>query len=162
MQGDDCGRTQFIAEIALDSSIGRHPSPDVEHERKVAIYDLSESNSFSPIGAPPGPYSAILNAVDNRLIINHKDPEGVCIDPVNIPMSPFRSLMKDYAQICNAYMEAIRAAKPSRIEAIDMGRRGLHNEGSELLRDALKHKVELDEDTARRIFTLLYVFQMRG
>ena len=77
-------------------------------------------------------------------------------------MSPFRSLMKDYAQICNAYMEAIRAAKPSRIEAIDMGRRGLHNEGSELLRDALKHKVELDEDTARRIFTLLYVFQMRG
>ena len=162
MQGNDFGKTQFIADIELDVSIGRHPNADIEHERKVAIYDLKDSNTFSPIGAPLGPYSAILNTVDNRLTINLKCPSGEAIEPIIIAMSPFRSIMKDYAQICNAYMNAIRASTPSRIEAIDMGRRGLHNEGSEKLREILIHKVEIDDDTARRLFTLLYVLQMRG
>ena len=154
--------TQFIAEIVLDEKIGRHPSADVEHERKVAVFDLVESNKFSPIGAPLGPYRARLKVVENRLILGLIDGKGKPTKPVSISASPFRPLMKDYARVCEAYVDAICAAVPSRIEAIDMGRKGLHDEGAELLRDALREKVKIDEETARRLFTLLYVFQMRG
>ena len=162
MSGNGEAETQYIAEVVLDDAIGRHPSADVEHERKVALYDLVESNSFSPLGAPPGPYNAVLKTVESRLVLELTDGAGQPVEPISIPMTPFRTLMKDYARICEAYMEAIRAAAPSRIEAIDMGRRGLHNEGSELLLEALKDKVEIDGETARRLFTVLYVFHMRG
>ena len=158
--GGEAG-TQRIIEVVLDDAIGRHPSADVEHERKVAIYDFVEANSFSPVGAAPGPYSALLKTVETRLVLELTDGAGEQVEPINIPMTPFRTLMKDYARICEAYMEAIRAAAPSRIEAIDMGRRGLHNDGAELLRDVLREKAEMDTDTARRLFTLLCVLHIR-
>ncbi len=153
--------TQFIASLVLDNTVGRHPNPDIEHERKVAIYDLVDSNFFSPVGASPGPYNVCLRVVDNRLLFDLEDGSGSKVESISIPMSPFRSLLKDYARVCEAYMEAIRAAAPARIEAIDMGRRGLHDEGSEILRETLKDKVVVDDKTARRLFTVLYVFQMR-
>ena len=154
--------TQRIIKLVLDEAVGRHPSADVEHERKVAIYDLVDGNVFSPAGAAPGPYSVLLKTVESRMVMEPTDGAGAPVEPVSIPMTPFRTLMKDYGRVCAAYMEAIRAAAPSRIEAIDMGRRGLHNEGAELLQDILKDKVEIDEETSRRLFTVLYVFHMRG
>jgi len=155
----DCQR---IVEIDLDERTVVRRGPDVEHERAVAIYDLIEENYFAPFGCDSGPYRLRLSAADSRLVFDIRDQEGRVAATVTLPLLPFRRIVKDYFAVCETYFEAIRTASPSKIEAIDMGRRGLHNEGSELLRDRLDGKIEVDFDTARRLFTLICVLHIRG
>src|SRR4051812_22155955 len=151
-----------LTAITLDeTSIGRS-TPDVEHERAVAIYDLLEENTFDPQGHEDGPYVLYLGISENRLVfdIRRGDDEPMIIHMLS--MTPFRKIVKDYFLICESYYQAIRTAMPSQIEAIDMGRRGLHDEGSRLLMERLKSKVKVDFDTARRLFTLICVLHWKG
>lgn len=161
MAESPCASEQRLVEVVLDDEPAARLSPDVQHERRVAIFDLLESNHFAPVGVAGGPYVLRLTIVDNRLVFDIDDEAGARLASVNLPMSPFRAIMRDYAMVCDSYLEAIRSAPRSRIEAIDMGRRGLHNEGSELLRDKLADSIDVDFDTARRLFTLIYVLHMR-
>ncbi|NNG04904.1 MAG: UPF0262 family protein [Inquilinus sp.] len=151
-----------IVDIVLDElTVGRR-SAEVEHERAVAIYDLLEENRFKPSGCGSGPYRVVLSIEDNRLIFDIGTPDGQRLDRVPLPVLPFRKTVKEYFLICESYYDAIKHAPPSRIEAIDMGRRGLHNEGSELLRERLAGRIEIDHNTARRLFTLLCVLHIRS
>lgn len=151
-----------LIDVVIDEAAPARRSPDAEHERRVAIYDLLEENMFAPQGTPEGPYVLRLSLIENRLMFDIRSAGGEPLTKVAMPLQPFRGIMKDYALVCDTYYEAIKSAPRSRIEAIDMGRRGLHNEGSELLQEKLAQQIELDLDTARRLFTLLYVMQMRG
>ena len=151
-----------ISEIKLDERSVVRRSPDVEHERAVAIYDLIEENYFAPEGHEGGPYHLHLSIEENRLLFDVRDEAEAEVAAVTLPLLPFRRIVKDYFQICEVYYDAIKTASPSRIEAIDMGRRGLHNEGSELLRERLTGKIDLDFNTARRLFTLVCVLHIRG
>ena len=135
---------------------------EVEHERQVAIYDLLEENFFSPVGLPDGPYRLHLAVQENRLQFDVRDAEDRKLRDIILSLTPFRTIVKDYFMICESYFDAIKKLSPSQIEALDMGRRGLHNEGSELLRERLEGKVELDFDTARRLFTLICVLHIKG
>lgn len=151
-----------LTDIVLDETIGR-ASPDVEHERAVAIFDLIEENSFEPLGHDGGPYRLKLSLMDSKLVLNiSADEDGSAVATHILSLTPFRRIVKDYFLICESYYEAIRSATPSRIEAIDMGRRGIHNEGSQTLQDRLKGKINLDFDTSRRLFTLVCVLYWRG
>lgn len=150
-----------IANIFLDEKSVVRRSPAVEHERKVAIYDLLEENVFKVIGDYDGPYALHLSIEDNRLAFDLRDSSDVELTKFALPLSPFRRIIKDYFMICDSYYQAIKSASPSQIEAIDMGRRGLHNEGSEILKDRLADKVEIDADTARRLFTLVCVLHLK-
>ncbi|MGV8995449.1 MAG: UPF0262 family protein [Parvibaculaceae bacterium] len=157
------GKSRYrIAELVLDERTVMRRSPDVEHERKVAIFDLLEENSFTPQGSEGGPYLLHLAIEENRLVfdirLESSEPHG----KIMLSLSPFRKLIKDYFLICESYYDAIKSAAPAQIEAIDMGRRGLHNEGSELLKERLAGKVELDFGTARRLFTLICVLHIKG
>ena len=155
-------RNARLIDVELDESIGRS-TPDVEHERAVAIFDLIEDNSFRPAGDEKGgPYKLRLSVVDSKLVFAISREDGEAVVTHILSLTPFRRVVKDYFLICESYYEAIRTSTPSQIEAIDMGRRGLHNEGSELLRTNLNGKIELDHDTARRLFTLLCVLHIRG
>ncbi|SFI33811.1 UPF0262 family protein [Aerobium aerolatum] len=150
-----------LADVTLDESIGRS-TPDVEHERAVAIFDLIEDNSFQPVGDDGGPYRLRLSLVDAKLVfsVTREDDEPVVTHILSL--TPFRRVVKDYFMICESYYDAIRSSTPSQIEAIDMGRRGLHNEGSQTLMDRLAGKIDVDFDTARRLFTLVCVLHWRG
>ena len=154
--------TDRIVNITLDEHSVVRRSPDVEHERAVAIYDLLEDNRFQPVGDYQGPYSLHLAIEENRLLFDIRAESEDPLCTIALPLSPFRRIVKDYFQVCETYFEAIKTASPSRIEAIDMGRRGLHNEGSDLLKERLSGKIELDFDTARRLFTLICVLHIRG
>ena len=151
-----------ICKVTLDERTVVRRSPEVEHERAVAIFDLIEESHFAPAGDSHGPYSLHLGIIENRLVLDVQTEEGDEITKVILALSPFRRIVKDYFTVCESYYQAIRTASPSQIEAIDMGRRGLHNEGSELLMERLKHKVEMDADTARRLFTLICVLHWKG
>jgi uncharacterized protein (UPF0262 family) len=154
--------TQRLAKVTLDEgSIGRS-SPDIEHERAVAIYDLLEDNSFAPVEHDAGPYALHLSITENRLVFDIRLEDGTPLMAHLLSLTPLRRIVKDYFMICDSYYKAIRTATPSQIEAIDMGRRGLHNEGSELLMERLKEKISLDFDTARRLFTLICVLHWKG
>lgn len=154
--------TQHIAHIQLDEqSVVRH-SAQVDHERKVAIFDLLEENCFDPTDTEPGPYSVLLSITDNRLNFDVRSIADKKLTLFGLPVGAFRRIVKDYFMICDSYYEAIKTASPSQIEAIDMGRRGLHNEGGELLKDQLSQKVVLDTNTARRLFTLVCVLHIRA
>lgn len=162
----ETGETERISAIELDERTVARRTPEVEHERRVAIYDLLENNLFRPLKAgrndQSGPYSVILSIEDNsRLVIDVATGAGAEVDRLILPLLPFRKIIKDYFRVCEAYFDAIKHAAPSRIEAIDMGRRGLHDEGSDLLRERLKGDVEIDHDTARRLFTLICVLHAR-
>jgi uncharacterized protein (UPF0262 family) len=150
-----------LCDVVLDDSIGRS-TPDVEHERAVAIFDLVEENSFTPLGHTGGPYKLRLSLASARLVltITTEGDEDVAIHILSL--TPFRRIIKDYFMVCESYYEAIKTATPSRIEAIDMGRRGIHNEGSQTLLDRLDGKIDIDFDTARRLFTLVCVLYWRG
>lgn len=154
--------TARLIDVELDESIGRS-TPDVEHERAVAIFDLIEENCFQPVGDEGGgPYRLKLSLAEARLVFsvtreNHED-----VVTHILSLTPFRRIVKDYFLICESYYEAIRTSSPSQIEAIDMGRRGLHNEGSQTLMDRLSGKIDVDFDTARRLFTLVCVLHWRG
>jgi len=157
---DADGRSRLVS-VTLDSaSIGR-ARPDIEHERAVAIYDLLEANSFA-VNGHAGPYRLVLSLADQRLIFDVRDEDDQPIIAHALSLTPFRKVVKDYFTICESYYQAIRSGSPSRIEAIDMGRRGLHNEGSQTLQERLKGKIEVDFDTARRLFTLVCVLHWRG
>jgi uncharacterized protein (UPF0262 family) len=150
-----------LCDVTLDESIGRS-TPDVEHERAVAIFDLIEENSFHPVGHAGGPYKLNLSLVDAKLVFDIKTEGGDPVATHILSLTPFRRIVKDYFMICESYYEAIRSSTPSQIEAIDMGRRGIHNDGSQTLMDRLKGKIEIDFDTARRLFTLVCVLYWRG
>jgi uncharacterized protein (UPF0262 family) len=153
---------QRLVAVTLDeNSIGRS-NPDVEHERAIAIYDLLEQNSFAPAGDSGGPYTLHLSITGNRLVFDIRKEDGAPVVAHLLSLAPLRSVVKDYFLICDSYYEAIRTATPDKIEAIDMGRRGLHNEGSKLLMERLHYKVEVDFDTARRLFTLICVLHWKG
>ena len=135
----------------------------VEHERAVAIFDLIEENSFRPIGDEAGgPYRLKLSLADSRLVFAVSREDGEAVVAHILSLTPLRRVVKDYFLVCESYYEAIRISTPSQIEAIDMGRRGLHNEGSQTLKDRLDGKIEVDFDTARRLFTLVCVLHWRG
>jgi len=155
-------RRDRIIAITLDEKTVLRRAPEIEHERAVAIYDLIEENHFSPIGDFEGPYALHLSLSDNRLVMDIRRADDTKLTSIVLPLSPFRGIIKDYFQICESYFQAIRSASPSKIEAIDMGRRGLHDEGSELLRQRLDGKVAIDQKTARRLFTLVCVLHFRG
>jgi uncharacterized protein (UPF0262 family) len=153
---------QYLIKVELDDKSVVRRSPDVEHERAVAIFDLLEENHFAPSGDYQGPYSLHLAIVENRLCFDIRDEADQPLGQVAMSLTPFRRLVKDYFTVCETYFEAIKSASPSRIEAIDMGRRGLHNEGSELLRQRLDSKIDIDFGTARRLFTLICVLHVKG
>jgi uncharacterized protein (UPF0262 family) len=151
-----------LIKIVLDEDSIAPGTRDVEHERAVAIYDLVEQNSFAPVGHDEGPYCLKLQLAGNRLIFDIRTEDDRPVVAHHLSLTPFRRLVKDYFLVCESYYQAIRTATPSQIEAIDMGRRGLHDEGSEVLIERLKHKVALDFDTARRLFTLITVLHWKG
>jgi len=153
---------QRLVAVHLDEeSIGRS-NEDVEHEREVAIYDLLEQNSFAPVGHAGGPYALHLKVDGTRLVFDIRLENGKPVMTHLFSLSPLRRIVKDYYMICDSYYQAIRTATPDKIEAIDMGRRAIHNEGSDILMERLKGKVELDHDTARRLFTLVCVLHWKG
>ncbi len=151
-----------ITAIDLDEKIVLRHSADVEHERRVAIFDLLEDNYFHPVGSGGGPYHLLLGVEENRLVFDIKLEDGSYHGKVMLSLTPFRRIIKDYFLVCESYYDAIRNASTQQIEAIDMGRRSLHNEGSELLRERLAGKIDVDLLTARRLFTLICVLHIRG
>jgi uncharacterized protein (UPF0262 family) len=151
-----------LVAVDLDQKSIVRWSPEVEHERNVAIFDLLEANRFRLIDGFPGPYRMVLSLRETNLIMDLRQEGGEVSTEVVLAVRPFRPVIKDYFLICDSYFQAIKGATPSRIEAIDMARRGLHNEGSDLLREALEGRVEVDHDTARRLFTLVCVLHIRG
>ncbi len=159
MSGDDSAR---IAEIQLDSASIVRWNREVEHERQVAIFDLKERNFFRLVNGFTGPYHVLLSLREANLIFAVSDRQGQGETEITLSTRPFRRIIKDYFLICDSYFQAIKSASPSRIEAIDMGRRGLHNEGAEKLAEALADKVEIDGETARRLFTLICVLHIRA
>ena len=154
-----------LIDLVLDENTIGRANADVEHERAVAIFDLLEENSFQPVGHNEGTaseYKLTLGVVEQRLVFAIKDAADNDVATHILSLTPFRKTVKDYYQICESYYEAIRSATPSHIESIDMARRGLHNDGSETLRERLAGKIEIDFDTARRLFTLICVLHWRG
>ncbi len=164
MSGADSSwpKSERLVAVELEEGLTRARCADVEHERRVAIHDLLAANRFSVPGAGSGPWALRLSLADNRLIFTISRPGGEPVRVIGLSLTPFRRIVRDYFLICESYFEAIRTAPPSRIEPIDMARRGLHDEGSEILRQRLQGKVEMDRDTARRLFTLVSVLYWRG
>lgn len=158
--------TKRLIDVTLDTSTLTRWSADVEHERRVAIYDLLEENYFDLLKSAqedyPGPFKLHLSTLDGRLVFDIKSETDETLMMFQLALSPLRRIIREYFAICDSYYEAIRSATPSQIEAIDMGRRGLHNEGSELLRERLDGKVQVDTDTARRLFTLICSLHLKG
>ena len=154
-------KNRLIA-VDLDPSIGPGPTPEAEHERRVAIYDLLEENSFRLLNGKEGPYRLQLSTQEGRLLFEIYSEGEEALSIIGLSMSPFRVIVKDYFQICESYYQAIRRSTSSQIETLDMARRGLHNEGSEILKERLNGKVDIDFDTARRLFTLVCVLHWRG
>jgi uncharacterized protein (UPF0262 family) len=155
--------TERIVDIALDEVSVVRRAPEIEHERAVAIYDLLDMNRFRPVGEFTGPYKVTLSIEDGkRLQFRIRSEADEDLTSVLLPLSPFRGLIRDYFQICESYFDAIKKLSPSQIETIDMARRGLHNEGSDLLIERLKEKIALDKATSRRLFTLICVLHIRA
>ncbi len=158
---DASAKNRLISVTLDENSIGRG-SADQEHERAIAVYDLIEDNSFALAGHAGGPYALNISLVDAKLVFEIRDENGAGVVTHILSLTPFRRILKDYFLICESYYAAIRTATPSRIEAIDMGRRGLHNEGAQLLAERLKGKIDTDPDTARRLFTLITALHWKG
>jgi len=151
-----------ICHIDIDESSLAAPTPEMEQERRVAVFDLLEDNSFAlpPRGeraAPPGPYRLLMAIRDRRLVVDITQQAGDKVAEFHLSLGPLRQVIKDYDQICASYFEAVKRLPPSQIEAIDMARRGIHNEGARVLQERLDGKAEVDLDTARRLFTLISV-----
>ena len=160
--GGSASTNRHLIKVTLDeASIGRS-NPDIEHERSVAIYDLLEENYFLPTGHDNGSFELTLAIVDKRLVFDIYRTDGTRVIAHHLSLTPLRKVIKDYFMICDSYYQAIKTASPNQIEAIDMGRRALHNEGSELLMGRLASKISVDPDTARRLFTLICVLHWKG
>ena len=151
-----------LVKVTLDDASIARSGPDIEHERRIAIYDLLEDNTFSLLGHEGGPYALHLAIVENRLVFDIRTPEGSPVVAHHLSLTPLRRIVKDYFMVCDSYYQAIRTASAAQIEAIDMGRRGLHDEGSRILMERLRKKVRVDFDTARRLFTLICVLHWKG
>ncbi len=141
--------------VHIDEETLGAAGPDAEHERRVAIFDLIEENSFAVTGEDRGPYLLALSQIERRLVFAVRDEAGADVHTFILSLGPFRGVIKDYFMICDNYYEAIRTQTPHQIEAIDMARRGIHNEGSDLLKERLQGKLDIDFLTARRLFTLI-------
>jgi uncharacterized protein (UPF0262 family) len=169
-------RTDRIARITLDERTVIRRSPDIEHERAVAIFDLIEDNHFAPVSGRAGPFDLALSIEENRLVMQVRrycdgaaprapgadTDDAAAGETIVLALAPFRGIVRDYFMVCESYYQAIKRSSLSQIEAIDMGRRSLHNEGSELLIERLADKVAIDHDTARRLFTLICVLHLRS
>ena len=151
-----------LVAITLDENSINRSNRDVEHERAVAIYDLLEDNTFAPHDDDGGPFALHLSITGSRLVLDIRRENGTPVMAHLLSLSPLRRLVKDYYTVCDSYYAAIRTATPDRIEALDMGRRALHDEGSNILMERLKRKVDVDFDTARRLFTLICVLHWKG
>jgi uncharacterized protein (UPF0262 family) len=158
---DPNSKARLVAINLDEASIGR-ANPNIEHEREVAIYDILESNKFELEGREGGPYVLNLSVVEDRLVFNVAPEDGSEPFAVVLSLTPLRRVMKDYFLVCETYYQAIRTAPPSRIQSIDMGRRALHNDGSRILIERLKGKITVDNDTARRLFTLICALRWKG
>ena len=156
------GSTNRNVGVALDEEAIGRAEPDIEHERAIAIYDIVEANTFALPGHEGGPYALHISLVDKRLCLDIRTADGAALMAHHLSLTPFRRVIRDYEMVCDSYYQAIRSASPAQIEAIDMGRRGLHNEAAELLMQRLDGKVEVDFDTARRIFTLIFALHWKG
>ena len=153
-------KTHRLQSVELDEESLSAASRDQEQERQIAIFDLLEDNQFAPEGAEEGPFDLRMGLVENRLVLDITGPDYERRHILSL--SPFRSVIKDYFLVCESYYDAIRNSTPAQIEALDMGRRGLHNEASELLQERLKGKIDTNLDTARRLFTLICALHWRG
>jgi uncharacterized protein (UPF0262 family) len=154
--------TGRLAAVTLDEASLGSSNDDVERERRVAIYDLIEDNKFRPLGHDGGPYSLQLGISGNRIVFDIRLTDGSPVIAHMLSLAPFSRIVKDYFVVCDSYYAAIRTATPDRIEALDMGRRALHDEGSRIVMERLKRKVEMDIGTARRLFTLITVLHWKG
>jgi uncharacterized protein (UPF0262 family) len=153
---------QRIAEITLDQRTVVRRSPEIEHERAIAITDLLKENRFTPESGLAGPFHLHLAVEENRLTMAIRNPADGSSETVVLPLAPFRRIVKDYFLVCGSYYDAIRGRRLAQVEAIDVGRRSLHDEGSALLAERLAGKVTIDHDTARRLFTLICVLHLRA
>jgi uncharacterized protein (UPF0262 family) len=162
MGDDNSLRKNRLVSVVLDPGSIQRGTPDQEHERLTAIYDLVEDNSFSLPDGQGGPFALHIGMINNRLVFDVRTDAGQAIVTHGLSLSPFRTVIKDYFLICESYYAAIRTASAEQIEAIDMGRRGLHNEAAEIVIERLKGKVEIDFQTARRLFTLLAALAWTG
>jgi uncharacterized protein (UPF0262 family) len=160
--GGNKEETGRLAAVTLDEVSLGTANEDIEHERRVAIYDLIEENKFKPLGHDGGPYTLQLGISGNRLVFDIRLTDGTAVIAHMLSLAPFSRIVKDYFLVCESYYAAIRTATPDRIEALDMGRRALHDEGSHIVMERLKRKVDLDFATARRLFTLITVLHWKG
>ncbi len=154
--------TNRICHIEIDERGLARPTPEIEQERRVAVFDLLEDNSFAlppreDRPAPPGPYRLGLAIREGRLVFDIATEDSTKVGEFHLSLGPFRQVVKDYFQICESYFDAVKRLPPSQIEAIDMARRGIHNEGASVLQDRLEGKACVDTNTARRLFTLICV-----
>ncbi len=149
--------------VTLDERTSVRRTHEIEHERDIALVDLLESNNFHPVGSHGGPYHLVLGVDDKHLTLDIRLASGEAHGKLMLSLTPFRRIIKDYFRLCESYFKAVGGAHSAgQIESLDMGRRGLHDEGSELLRERLKGKVDIDMDTARRLFTLICVLHLKG
>ncbi|MFV2091591.1 MAG: UPF0262 family protein [Hyphomicrobiales bacterium] len=158
---DQPNASHRLVAVTMDDSLTAGITSDIAHERDVAIFDLIDENHFV-LADTPGPYSLHLSIVERRLIFTIIANPTDTTATIGLSLTPFRRILRDYFQVCETYYEAIRTAPPSHIEAIDMGRRGLHDEGSQVLRDRLSGKVDMNFQTARRLFTVICALHRRG
>lgn len=159
--------TDRLVSVKLIEDKPRARTPEIQQELNVAIFDLMEENHFKPLprdGADPlpGPYTLGIGMAERMLLLDVRTQDGDPAQELHLSLSPLRGIIKDYFAICEQYFDAVKRLPPSKIEAIDMGRRGLHNEGAEILSDRLKGRIETDTDTARRLFTVICALQFRG
>lgn len=159
-EGDSANDMRIVRIFLDERSLARAPA-DIEHERKVAIYDLLEENRFAPAGATRGPFELHLSIVERRLVFDVRRAGGEPVGQVHLSLTPFRKIIKDYFMLCESYYDAIRNAAPAQIETVDMARRAMHDEGSQILIERLKEKIAIDRNTARRLFTLICSFHLR-
>ena len=155
-------KTRRIVDVVLDEESVARRAPEVEHERAVALFDLIEENDFHLVGSQPGPYRLRIGIFEQRLVLDVRNEVDEKLRDIVLSLTPFRKVVKDYFLICESYYAAIKKLGPSQIEALDMGRRGLHDEGSDLLRERLEGKIEVDHDTARRLFTLICALHIKS
>lgn len=162
MSDPDNSNKDRLIEVTLDGQSIARGNANIEHEREVAIFDLVDGNSFKLTGRDQGPYRLKLSNVDDRLVFEVSDEASEPIVTHHLSLTPLKRLMKDYFIVLDSYYEAVKSGQPSRIQTIDMGRRGLHDEGSRILAERLESKIEVDTDTARRLFTLITALHWKG
>lgn len=154
--------TEKIVAITLDNTTIIMRNDEIAREKERALNDILERNSFALKNNLPGPYHLYFSGAEKQLLIGvHKEGESEELENITLKVTPFRRIIRDYHLVCESYMKAVEMANPTKIEAIDMGRRGLHNEGAEMLGEQLEEKIECDFETTRRLFTLISVFHMR-